>query len=273
MRACFSLSLALIHGAACVSPRVAAADGRALAPSLEPSPGPSPAPSSKPDGPMLYDDGIKAEGQCSQTVAYLFLVDAFPLADVWSEYFSNCEPGAAVAHIHSQAALSAPVPWSQSLPTHIVADPVQGSMRFNYTFVEAMLKLWDSGLQHLAPNGCQPRWLQLVSDSCAPVQSCQKVHASLATRPGKSVLEASRCTAGDAECYSRWPASGWPVGNNHPSVWTTPALTLTCGLTLTYLTLALALTPTPTPTPTPTLTLTPILTLTLTRWITPAPRC
>jgi hypothetical protein len=91
-------------------------------------------------------------------------------------------------------------------------------MRFSYTFVEAMLKLWDSGLQHRAPNGCEPRWLQLVSDSCAPVQSCKRVHRALATIPGTSVLEAHPCLPGEGECLNRWPASGWPVGSKYPPV-------------------------------------------------------
>ena len=149
--------------------------------------------------------------QCDRTVAYLFLVDSLPLADVWSEYFSGCEEGAAVAHIHAHAPISAPSAWAKYLPTHMVDAPVQGSMRFNFTFVEAMVKLWANGLRHLAPNGCEPRWYQLVSDTCAPVRTCQELHKELAKKPGESILEAARCTAGDEECFDRWPVTGWPV--------------------------------------------------------------
>jgi hypothetical protein len=108
--------------------------------------------------------------------------------------------------------------WEDYLPTKIVDNPILGEMRFSYSFVDAMLKLWEIGLQHNAPNGCQPRWLQLVSDTCAPVQSCRKVHRALALKPGESVFEAHPCQPGEGECFNRWPASGWPpVGSMYES--------------------------------------------------------
>eukprot|EP00966_Prymnesium_polylepis_P279845 6465368-Prymnesium_polylepis.1 len=85
--------------------------------------------------------------------------DSLPLANVWSEYFSGCEPGSAVAHIHTQApqGISTPTAWTEHLPTHFISDPTLGEMRFNVLFVDAMVKLWESGLGHRAPNGCVPR--------------------------------------------------------------------------------------------------------------------
>ena len=58
-------------------------------------------------------------------------------------------------------------------------------------------------------NGCMPRYLQLVSDTCAPVQTCRTVHDALAKQPGRSHLEAKQCTVSDDECFSRLPR-GWP---------------------------------------------------------------
>ena len=152
------------------------------------------------------------DGKCDGTVAYLFLAkDGLPLSDVWAEYFAGCEAGSVVTHIHTEG--EAPPAWKEmGLNTHLIHQPVRGKMRFNYKFVEAMLRLWSSGLHESAPNGCVPRWHQLVSDSCAPLRSCREVHGALAKRPGVSMLEAMRCTEGDMECSNRKPA-GWPVGD------------------------------------------------------------
>ena len=152
------------------------------------------------------------DGKCDGTVAYLFLAkDGLPLSDVWAEYFAGCEAGSVVTHIHTEG--EAPPAWKEmGLNTHVIHQPVRGKMRFNYKFVEAMLRLWSSGLHESAPNGCVPRWHQLVSDSCAPLRSCREVHGALAKRPGVSMLEAMRCAEGDMECSNRKPA-GWPVGD------------------------------------------------------------
>lgn len=155
---------------------------------------------------------VTDDATCDGTVAYLFLAkDGLPLSDVWAEYFAGCEAGSVVTHIHTEA--DAPPAWKEmGLETHVLHQPVRGKMRFNYKFVEAMLRLWSSGLHERAPNGCVPRWHQLVSDSCAPLRSCREVHDALAKRPGVSMLEAVRCAEGDMECSNRKPA-GWPVGD------------------------------------------------------------
>ena len=80
-----------------------------------------------------------AVGCKDDTVAYLFLVDdSLPLADVWREYFEGCEPGKAVIHVHSQAAQpSVPEAWADlNVPVYFVDKPVEGSLRFGWSFVE-----------------------------------------------------------------------------------------------------------------------------------------
>ena len=81
------------------------------------------------------------DSECgADTVAYLFLVnDSLPLAEVWREYFNGCGPGKAVVHIHSQAALPrVPEAWAElDVPVHLVDKPVEGDLRFGWSFVEA----------------------------------------------------------------------------------------------------------------------------------------
>ena len=81
------------------------------------------------------------DSECgADTVAYLFLVnDSLPLAEVWREYFNGCGPGKAVVHIHSQAAQPrVPEAWAElDVPVHLVDKPVEGDLRFGWSFVEA----------------------------------------------------------------------------------------------------------------------------------------
>jgi hypothetical protein len=127
-------------------------------------------------------------------------------------------PGKAVVHIHSQAALPrVPEAWAElDVPVHLVDKPVEGDLRFGWSFVEAMTTLWDNGLQRTTSadgtSGCKPQWHQLLSDSCAPLRTCAEVHSGLAQRPGVSHFEAQQCGLDDAECYNRWP-TGWPSGD------------------------------------------------------------
>ena len=64
-----------------------------------------------------------------------------------------------------------------------------GSPRFSWTMVAIMLRLYRGAASTIAPNGCTPRWVITLSEHCAPVQSCQAVHAGLAAQPGVNRIQ------------------------------------------------------------------------------------
>jgi hypothetical protein len=132
------------------------------------------------------------------TVAYLFLAQgaATMLDSTWREYFSGCSNGSFTIHVHSQDGID----WD--LQTSRVAEPVLGNLRFSYRMMQAQFKLYREALGHLAPNGCRPRWLQLVSDSHVPLMSCHDTHARLANGPQQSIVESLDCNSykGRAVC-------------------------------------------------------------------------
>ncbi|KOO31776.1 hypothetical protein Ctob_006675 [Chrysochromulina tobinii] len=55
--------------------------------------------------------------------------------------------------------------------------------------VAIMLRLYRGAASTIAPNGCTPRWVITLSEHCAPVQSCQAVHAGLAAQPGVNRIQ------------------------------------------------------------------------------------
>tara|TARA_B110001452_G_C15214548_1_gene421251 strand:+ start:75 stop:1412 length:1338 start_codon:yes stop_codon:yes gene_type:complete len=128
-----------------------------------------------------------ADQQCGTTVAYTFLtMDTLPLEDAWREYFDGCEPGSYTVHIHAQnrrATNPGQLPEAQ-----MAKDPVQGRMRFRYAMIEAELRLYRDAAAATAPNGCTPQWIQLLSESCAPIVSCRTFHDRLAEKPGVSLF-------------------------------------------------------------------------------------
>ena len=146
--------------------------------------------------------------RCRGTVAYLFLLpgtvrEPFALPQTWGEYFAGCEEGEATVHLHAQGANDGSWLAAQGLPFRVdsvVADPVQGELRFNFTMQEAMLKLWAAGANATAANGCAPAWHQLLSDNAAPLQPCREVHARLRATPPRSRLWAWECDVLDLSC-------------------------------------------------------------------------
>lgn len=138
--------------------------------------------------------------RCNGTVLYGFLVEGdLPLWPVWEAYWASCPTGSFAIAIHTQNA--------SSLNTSIVKrvrlvpsnETVQGDLRFSYRMIEATFALYAQ-LAPPLPNGCSPRWIQLLSDSCAPVVPCQAVHRELAQ---------SRATRADRG-LPRYPGS-YPV--------------------------------------------------------------
>jgi len=126
---------------------------------------------------------------CDETVSYLFLAptNALPLASVWRKYFDGCPAGSFTVHVHAQRHDGDAVP---ELPeAQLIDEPVTGELRFSYRMQLAMNKLYGAAANATAPNGCQPRWAQMLSESCAPVTTCSAVHAGLAELRGESQFE------------------------------------------------------------------------------------
>lgn len=158
---------------------------------------------------------------CDRTVSFLFLTrDDLPVDKVWRKFLDGCDKGSYTVSIHSQTQRH-----SFWLPdAHVLADPVQGNLRLNYTMQMAMNRLYRDALGATAPNGCRPRWAQLLSESCAPLQSCQDYQQFLAAHRGASLLEYWPCTVGataDA-CYCRKPGQWrrpWYKAHQWSTLW------------------------------------------------------
>jgi len=158
---------------------------------------------------------------CNGTVSFLFLArDGLPLAGVWRRYFDTCAPGSYTVHVHSQNASTPPPEWPEAV---LVADPVQGGLRHSYAMVAAMNKLYETAVHSKTPSGCEPRWMQLLSESDGPVQGCAEYQALLSSSPGQSLLEGWQCETGPA-CNSRripsWPrGSPWFKASQWSTLW------------------------------------------------------
>ena len=54
----------------------------------------------------------------------------------------------------------------------------------------SLLFRWLTGLGiHSHLRSCTPRWVITLSERCAPVQTCEAVHAGLASQPGVSRIQ------------------------------------------------------------------------------------
>uniref|UniRef100_A0A7S1LMK9 Uncharacterized protein n=1 Tax=Alexandrium catenella TaxID=2925 RepID=A0A7S1LMK9_ALECA len=152
-----------------------------------------------------HDESPLVDTSCANSVSFLFLArDGLPLQQVWRKFLDGCEPGGFTVHIHSQQGNSTPAALPEA---QLVADPVEGELRRNYTMQLAMHRLYRDASRTVAPNGCRPRWAQMLSDSCAPLRSCADLQAILSSNSGSSLIESWLCTVGakaDA-CYSRKP--------------------------------------------------------------------
>lgn len=147
--------------------------------------------------------GAAGDG-CDDTVSFLFLArDGLPLEKVWRKFLDGCRPGSYTVHIHSQGNGTTPL-----LPeTQRVKDPVIGELRKNYTMQVAMHRLYRDASRAVAPNGCRPRWAQMLSETCGPLRGCADYQALLKSQPGTSLIESWLCTVGARKdaCYCRKP--------------------------------------------------------------------
>ena len=122
------------------------------------------------------------------TVAYLFLArDVATLHDqTWRSYLGSCPSGSFTVHIHTQSGKDWPLQTSR-VPDNAT---MRGPMRSNYKMLAAQFALYREALQHTAPNGCRPKWMQLLSEQTVPLRRCADVHHRLAHGRQHSHLEA-----------------------------------------------------------------------------------
>ena len=141
----------------------------------------------------VRDSRSCSANEAVHTVSYAFISrGALPLWPLWQEYFDGCG-GRAVPIVHAQDISShASLKARSHAYNGVVLSrelTLTGSPRFSWTMVAIMLRLYRGAASTIAPNGCTPRWVITLSEHCAPVQSCQAVHAGLAAQPGVNRIQ------------------------------------------------------------------------------------
>jgi len=121
-----------------------------------------------------------------------------PLWEAWEAYFSGCEHGTALPIIHTQyprdgssrAALSDMVaPQGGVL---VPANQTQfGNPRFSFLMLSIEFSLFRAAGRVRGVRGCQPRFIQLLSESDVPAANCLEVHSLLANTPNMSRIDAA----------------------------------------------------------------------------------
>jgi hypothetical protein len=161
------------------------------------------------------------EGACDGSVAYVFMSHrGLPMEDVWRTYFDDCPKNSYTAVLHSQQMVH-----PEMLPeASLVPDPVMGNPRFKYSMVEIMLKLYREAYNSKTPNGCRPRWVQTLSDSCAPIRGCRENHEFLASHAGTSFVGSGDVWAFDTPLGSRrrpqqWAETFWYKASQWTTLW------------------------------------------------------
>lgn len=159
---------------------------------------------------QIFETGNKsADDACAGTTAYAFIAaDNMSLEAVWRAYFDGCPKGSYTIHIHSQAMQKPPM-LSEA---RLLADPVLGNPRFNYKMQEITLRLYRDAYESTAPNGCKPRWVQLLSEKCAPIRSCETTQGFLATHANVSFIG-----DGDHRGFADTPPYPWV--SRKPKAW------------------------------------------------------
>jgi hypothetical protein len=144
----------------------------------------------------LADSLVSMGGRCDATVAYAFLTrGTLPLWDVWEVYFAGCPNGSIVPVIHAQD-------MSHELRSDLqhtadkyggrllgLDETVQGDLRFSWKMIAATLHLYRAAGQMVAPNGCRPRFVHLVSERDAPIARCTEVLSELSFTAGSSRVQ------------------------------------------------------------------------------------
>lgn len=151
---------------------------------------------------------------CSGTVAYAFITrSTLPLWSSIDRYFSTCPAGSALPLVHTQdtsssgrAALESQIaPYGgRLLPAE---QTVAGYTRFSFKMNAIMLRLYGLANRTLAPNGCAPAYVHVLSERDVPVRSCADVHAFLVSTSGESHLMRSDTPIWTSPFNGRRPTS------------------------------------------------------------------
>ena len=143
---------------------------------------------------------------CTDTVLYAFLLRGnLPLLPVWESYWRSCPRGSVAIAVHSQNAAEFAARHTTKFatrhptkfPVSFVPEPevVRSPMRWSFAMINATLALYR--VRQRLP--CAPRWIQILSESCAPVASCARVHEELAR---STATRADRGTPRHSGVYS-----------------------------------------------------------------------
>lgn len=121
------------------------------------------------------------------TVAFAFLVrSGIPFwHSVWEPYWSACGAGRIAVAVHAQhpdETLIEAVGKREG--AHLLHNDsiVHGQLRFSAAMIKAELRLLGFAARQTAPNGCRVEYVQVVSESDAPIVPCHAFLASL--KPG-----------------------------------------------------------------------------------------
>ena len=133
-----------------------------------------------------------ADGICDRTIAFAFLTrDRLPLWDVWAAWFAQCPYGSALPIVHSQASGSV----RREVQTQVevfggrLVDEdkvIRGNPRWSWKMVEMIFATYRVAGAAKGLNGCEPRWVHLLSETDAPARSCVEVQEMLSWHPGTS---------------------------------------------------------------------------------------
>jgi len=135
-------------------------------------------------------------------LAYLFTLRRarHPLPHSWTTYFEGCAPGSYKIHIHidptfnsTEASDKGPAAKYFKQQNVIPRELLMKVRRFGHELVQARMKL----LRHATkPSGDAPAPLfySFFSESCAPISTCDRVHAYLAdpAQANKSFIDNKR---------------------------------------------------------------------------------
>lgn len=123
------------------------------------------------------------------TLAYLFTLRRarHPLPHAWANYFAGCPRGSYKIHIHvdpmfngtAASEIGAAAKYFKQdfvLPR----DQLMKVRRFGHELVLARMKLVRHALADKSAGGT-PRFLSFFSESCAPISTCMRAHAYLAS--------------------------------------------------------------------------------------------
>lgn len=151
----------------------------------------------------LASSTVEAQQQ-QPVLAYLFTLRRarHPLPHSWMQYFSGCAPNSYRIYIHvdptfntTSASDKGPAAAYFKQANVLPRSQLQKVRRFGHELIWARMKLLRHALSSSASSGePPPRFLSFFSESCAPISTCARAHAHLASAAvaGKSFVENKR---------------------------------------------------------------------------------